>query len=167
MEDTTLVNKSKKNPYLGMGVVVIAIVAILAVGAITSQSRNKSATSMTASPAGAQHMQTTANPAMMAANDSYKNGEYSVIGSYVSPGGAEEVGVNLTIEDNIITAVEFEPKATRPISVKFQGIFAENYNEFVVGKNINEVKLDKVSGSSLTPKGFNDALDKIKAEAKV
>jgi hypothetical protein len=29
------------------------------------------------------------------------------------------------------------------------------------------VKLDKVSGSSLAPKGFNDAIEKIKAEAKV
>ena len=36
----------------------------------------------------------------------------------------------------------------------------------VVGKNIDEVAITKVAGSSLTPKGFTDALEKIKADAK-
>jgi hypothetical protein len=36
----------------------------------------------------------------------------------------------------------------------------------VVGKNISELQLTKVSGSSLTPQGFMDALEKIKAEAQ-
>lgn len=96
----------------------------------------------------------------------YKNGTYSVIGDYVSPGGDEEVGVTLTLTDDIITDVAFEVKAERPISVKMQEAFAADYKQFVVGKKIDEVELTKVSGSSLTPKGFNDALAKIKAEAK-
>jgi hypothetical protein len=41
-----------------------------------------------------------------------------------------------------------------------------DYKQYVVGKKIDEVQLTKVSGSSLTPQGFNDALAKIKAEAK-
>ncbi len=36
----------------------------------------------------------------------------------------------------------------------------------VVGKKIDEVQLTKVAGSSLTPKGFMDALEKVKTEAK-
>jgi hypothetical protein len=36
-----------------------------------------------------------------------------------------------------------------------------------VGKNINDLKLTKIAGSSLTPMGFNDAVAKIKMKAKV
>lgn len=98
---------------------------------------------------------------------SYKDGSYTMVGQYVSPGGDEEIGVTVTLKDNVITEAEVKPMATRPNSVTFQGIFAENYKPFVIGKNINDVKLDKVSGSSLSPKGFNDAIEKIKAEARV
>lgn len=97
----------------------------------------------------------------------YKDGTYTAVGTYISPGGDEEVGVTLTLKDNVITDATVEPKATRPNSVKFQGVFNENYKQFVVGKNINKVKLDKVSGSSLTPQGFMNALKQIKSQAKV
>ena len=40
-------------------------------------------------------------------------------------------------------------------------------NADIAAKNINEVKLDKISGSSLTPQGFNNALEKIKQQAGV
>jgi hypothetical protein len=36
----------------------------------------------------------------------------------------------------------------------------------VVGKNIDEVNLGKVSGSSLTPIGFNNAIEDIRSQAK-
>lgn len=97
----------------------------------------------------------------------YRNETYSAEGDYTSPGGDEHLMVKVTLQDGIITDAEVTPEATRPNSVKFQEIFAANFKPLVVGKNIDEVKLDKVSGSSLSPKGFNDALDKIKAQAKV
>lgn len=97
---------------------------------------------------------------------SYKDGSYSSIGSYTSPAGKEEVGVSLTLKNNIITDVTFTPKATNEVSIKLQGMFSVGYKELVVGKDINTVKLDKVSGSSLTPKGFNDAIEKIKLQAQ-
>jgi uncharacterized protein with FMN-binding domain len=97
---------------------------------------------------------------------SYKDGTYSSIGTYTSPAGKEEVGVSLTLRDNIITSVTFTPKATHEVSIKLQGMFSSGYKELVVGKDINTVKLDKVSGSSLTPKGFNDAIEKIKLQAQ-
>lgn len=108
---------------------------------------------------------TTQQPVVMT-NASYKNGNYSAVGDYMSPGGAEQVGVTVTLKDNVITDVTFEPKAQRPISARFQDTFAADYKQFVVGKKIDEVQLSKVSGSSLTPKGFNDALAKIKVQAK-
>lgn len=97
---------------------------------------------------------------------SYKDGTYSSTGEYTSPAGKEEVGVSLTLKNNIVTDVTFTPKATNEISVKLQTMFADGYKTLVVGKDINTVKLNKVSGSSLTPKGFNDAIEKIKLQAK-
>ncbi len=97
----------------------------------------------------------------------YRDGMYDAIGNYVSPGGDESIKVVITIKDNIISEAEVTPEATRPMSVKFQGKFVEGYKKKVVGKNINKIKLNKVSGSSLTPKGFNDAIQKIKKDSLV
>lgn len=95
----------------------------------------------------------------------YKNGTYTVIGQYVSPGGPEEIEVTVTLADGVIKESNVISKATLDGSKMFQGKFIEGYKPLVVGKKLNEVKLDKVSGSSLTPKGFNDAIEKIKQEA--
>lgn len=97
---------------------------------------------------------------------SYKDGEYSEMGGYTSPAGPEEIGVKLSIKDDVITAVTIEPKATHEFSVKWQGVFRDNVATAVVGKKLSEINLDKVAGSSLTPKGFNQALEKIKNQAK-
>lgn len=35
----------------------------------------------------------------------------------------------------------------------------------VVGRNIDEIKVGRIAGSSRTPDGFNAALERIKAEA--
>lgn len=96
----------------------------------------------------------------------YQDGEYMAVGSYTSPGGGETIDVTLTLQDNIVTAVEVTPNAKLPISKKYQGQFIEGYKELVLGKNIDEVELDVVSGSSLTPIGFENALEQIKAEAQ-
>ncbi|MEK7615166.1 MAG: hypothetical protein AAB431_02165 [Patescibacteria group bacterium] len=105
-------------------------------------------------------------PAEEAAARTYKNGTYSATGKYISPGGPEEFPVSLTITDDVITAAEVAVNSERPISQKFQGMFIADYKTFVVGKKVDEVNLTKVSGSSLTPKGFNDALAQIKTQAQ-
>lgn len=107
-----------------------------------------------------------ANDSMMNESSMYKDGTYEMVGNYVSPGGPETVGVTVTLANDVITDTTIEVQATRPTSKEKQEDFAANYKPMVIGKNIDEVVLTKVSGSSLTPKGFNDALEKIKAEAK-
>ncbi len=102
----------------------------------------------------------------MPSESMYRNGIYSVVGEYISPGGMESIGVTLTLVNGVITDSVVIPHAERPISVTMQADFTANYKTFVVGKNIDEVSLTKVSGSSLTPVGFNDALAKIKIEAQ-
>lgn len=96
----------------------------------------------------------------------YKNGTYEAVGNYTSPGGEEEVGVTVTIENGLIVDSTVEVLAERDASVKWQTAFSENHAEQVVGVSIYDVQIDKAGGSSLTPIGFMDALEKIKAEAE-
>ena len=97
----------------------------------------------------------------------YKDGVYSATGSYISPGGQETIGVSLTLKDDVVVDATATAQATRPESVKYQGKFVSGYKTLVVGKKLAEINLTKVSGSSLTPKGFMDALTKIETQAKV
>lgn len=162
MEENT-VQDTPKTPGMSKTaiVVVLVIVVVLAAGAYQF-TRTDSAT-MTATPSPVM----TQVPAMEEVSETvYKDGTYTIEGDYLSPGGEEQIGVTVTLKGDVIEDVTVEPKATRPTSVKFQGVFSENYRPLVLGKNIDEVELDVVSGSSLTPKGFNDAIEKIKMQAK-
>jgi hypothetical protein len=96
----------------------------------------------------------------------YADGTYSATGTYSSPAGKEEVPVTLTLVNGVITDASVSIAATNATSKQFQAVFSENFAALVVGKNIDDVNLSKVSGSSLTPKGFNDAISQIKGEAR-
>ncbi len=113
----------------------------------------------------AQKNSATTTPIITATNH-YKDGTYSATGNYTSPAGGEEVSVGITLVNNIVTDATFTGKATNPGSIFNQGHFKEGFKEKVVGKSIDDISLTVVNGSSLTPKGFMDALAKIKAEAK-
>jgi uncharacterized protein with FMN-binding domain len=93
----------------------------------------------------------------------FKDGIYTANGRYISPAGNEEVEITITLENNVITAAEFQGFATNPGSVFQQNNFAQGFEQEVIGRPISEVRLNVVNGSSLTPKGFNDALEKIKS----
>lgn len=95
----------------------------------------------------------------------YVNGTYSATGKYTSPAGAESVEVTLTLKEGVVTDAQFKGDAANPASVKWQGNFAAGFKDQVVGKSIEEIQLDVVNGSSLTPKGFMDAVSQVKAEA--
>ena len=98
----------------------------------------------------------------------YKDGTWKGEGSYAIPedGETEKIGVSVTLKDGIIVDSTVTEMANDNDSVKYQNIFIKNYKQYVTGKSIDEVKLDKVSGSSLTSAGFNAALDAMKLEAK-
>ncbi len=109
-------------------------------------------------------------PSALVDNQIYKNfkdGAYSATGSYMSPGGKDEIDVNLTLKDNVITDINAIAKPGDDISKKYMKMFRDNYKTLVVGKNISELKLDKVSGSSLTSIGFNDAISQIRVQSKI
>ena len=100
-------------------------------------------------------------------NYTFKDGTYSATGSYQAPSGTESIQVSLTVQGNVVTNVVVTPNAVNPMSARWQAKFVSGVSQAVVGKNLNEVNLTQVSGSSLTPKGFNSAVDQIKAQAKV
>lgn len=96
---------------------------------------------------------------------SYADGTYSATGGYTAPSGQEEVEVELTLADDIVTAVTVTPTATDRQAVGFQTQFAEGIADVVVGKDIDELDVSRVAGSSLTSGGFNAAVDDIKSQA--
>ena len=103
--------------------------------------------------------------ALAGSGGTYKDGTYSADGNYVSPNGTETVGVQLTLAAGKVTDVQITEHPSNPNTRKFQGQFAGGIAAQVVGRTIDELNVSKVSGSSLTSGGFNQALEKIKAEA--
>jgi len=96
----------------------------------------------------------------------YANGSYSANGDYQSPAGPEDISVTLIIQDDVITSATVVPQATNETSLNFQEKFAGGVVMEVVGMDLNELDgVSAISGSSLTPKGFNSALASIKAQA--
>ena len=107
----------------------------------------------------------TSDAPAAAAGGPYTDGDYSATGDYQSPGGPEKIDVKVTLKGDIVTAVTVTPTATSGQAQRYQGEFADGVAAVVVGKKIDELKVDKVAGSSLTSDGFNAAIETIKADA--
>jgi uncharacterized protein with FMN-binding domain len=103
---------------------------------------------------------------LASSGSAYKDGTYSADGNYVSPNGTETVGVELSLADGIVTDVNITQHPSNPNTRKFQGEFAGGIAGQIVGKNIDQLNVSKVAGSSLTSGGFNQAVEKIKQEAQ-
>ncbi|ORM30255.1 calcium-binding protein [Williamsia sp. 1135] len=104
----------------------------------------------------------------VAAVSPYADGEYTAVGTYTSPGGEQELGVTVTLSNSVITALTLDTSDAQGPSAGFQNNFDLGVTDkgLVVGKSIDDLEISKVSGSSLTSIGFNDAIDQIKAEAQ-
>lgn len=95
----------------------------------------------------------------------YKDGEYTAEGSYQTPETVETISVTLTLEDDVVTAVEVTGDPQAPETERFQGQFIDGISDIVVGKKLDELDIDRVAGSSLTSGGFNQAVETIKTRA--
>lgn len=164
-------NGSKK--WIMIAAVVAVIIIIAAAGGYFLTKNKSTQTVETQVPGDSMNSATdeTAQPTQEPTSSgsgktqSYKDGSYSATGTYSYHSGTEQVGVKLTLKNGVITDVTVTPMAKAPTSKAMQADFAANYKPMVVGKDIDKLSLGKVSGSSLTPKGFNDALDQIKSQA--
>ncbi|MEB7448526.1 hypothetical protein [Arthrobacter koreensis] len=101
-----------------------------------------------------------------ATSGEYQDGEYTATGSYIPPSNTkEEVTVSLTLADGVVTDLQVSTSGNHPTSKRYQAEFTNGVQQEVVGKPLDEVKVDKVASSSLTSSGFNKAQDEIKSEA--
>ena len=169
-------NKSNKNIGIIIGVIVLSVVGVVTffVGKKSTQlAQASSVTPQVTIPVIPNTTHTPPVPVQIPPVDTtkkvsyaYKNGTYSATGTYDSPGGQDTLGVKITLANDIVTDVSIVEGASDPISQKYQDKFVSGYKQYVVGKKIVDINLTKVSGSSLTPTGFNDALTQIKSQAK-
>lgn len=132
-------------------------------GTATGSAEESTAPAPPAAPAPDSSLE--ADTGADSATGAYADGDYSATGEYQSPAGEEQVGVSVTLEDDIVTGVTVKPMAENPNSVRYQTAFAGNVAEVVVGVDIDDLAVDKVAGSSLTSDGFNAAIEQIKDDA--
>jgi uncharacterized protein with FMN-binding domain len=148
--------------------VLALVVVVIAGGGYVYASNNKNQEAAVAqAPTPSTPVDTTVVPTVTAPVAlKYKDGTYTAIGEYHAPSGSESINVSLTIKDDVISDATVTGTAKNPASKMNQDKFISGYKALVVGKKVDDVNLSNVSGSSLTPMGFNTALEQIKTEAK-
>ncbi|WP_382309622.1 hypothetical protein [Herbiconiux sp. UC225_62] len=122
-------------------------------------------TSAASTPSASSSAGSTADAGTSSGSSTYADGTYDAKGNYISPNGKEEVDVSVTLAGDVITAVTVTPEATNPTAIQYQTQFADGIAAVVVGKDIDEIDVSRVAGSSLTSGGFNEAIEAIKADA--
>lgn len=155
-------------PTTGVRKTVITIVAVvlivLIITAAVATSPRKKVIAVTAT--NSQTNTSPSTPAAAGSTSDYKDGTYSATGSYESPGGTQQITVDITLHNDIITNTAASPGAQDPTSESYESAFIASYKSLVVGKNINSVSALRMSGASLTLQGFDDAITQIENQAR-
>lgn len=157
--------EGKLHPGIAALIVIVFIGIVTSVVVVVQNNQNDTPNESATTQSSDNSSQNTGNTSSDVS--SYKDGTYSATGSYVSPGGRESIELTVTIKDGVITSTELKQNANDGDAKQYQAAFAGGYKDLVVGKKVDEVKLSRVAGSSLTSNGFNDALDQIKEDAGV
>jgi uncharacterized protein with FMN-binding domain len=95
----------------------------------------------------------------------YTDGTYVAEGGYTAPSGLAAITVSITVSDDAVSWVHVAPGTFVGDPFTFQDQFAKAVPDLVLGKDLDEVSVSRVAGSSLTSEAFNRAIDKIKTEA--
>lgn len=95
----------------------------------------------------------------------YTDGTYTADGSYQTPETVESITVTLTIADGVVKDVEVTGDPQARETEEYQSKFISGIADEVVGVPLDELKVSRVSGSSLTSGGFNAAVESIKEQA--
>lgn len=95
----------------------------------------------------------------------YIDGTYAADGNYTAPSGLALITVSIKVTDDVVSWVHVAPGTFVGEPFMFQDQFAQAVPDLVVGKDLDEVSVSRVAGSSLTSQAFNQAIDKIKSEA--
>jgi uncharacterized protein with FMN-binding domain len=175
-------NGSNSKKWIMIAVAVVVILAIAGGGFLflsnkeenspsemtegaNSTNNNEQATQPTSVP-DAMTSESPSATDTASTSSAYKDGTYSAVGNYQTHGGPESIAVKITLSNGVVTAVVVTEQPKDQMSKMMQEDFIANFKPMVVGKNIDSIKLGKVSGSSLTPMGFNAAVETIKTQAK-
>lgn len=159
-ETSSSSSKGGSSKYL----VIVAVIIILAVAGYAYETQMK-AKPVAMAPEKKVAAATVA-PSPSKAMAMYKDGTYSAEGDYVTHVGPKHIKVTITLANDIITAATVVNEADDAMSVHYQDSFISGYKPLVIGKDITKVHLTKVALSSLTPNGFNSALQNIEQQAK-
>jgi hypothetical protein len=171
--------RTARSVQLSAGLAALALtVAVSACSAeqadTTSTSNDPSTTPSAATPtaagtptAGAAASAAPEAPAEPTQEDalSYRDGQYSATGWY--GGLPSHQDVTLTVENDTVTAVEINTPAEDDTSLGYQQRFADALPTAIVGRNIDELAVDRLAGSSGCSEGFMNALDEIRADAAI
>ena len=95
----------------------------------------------------------------------YSDGTYTASGAYQTPSTVEEIEVTITLEGDVITAVEVVGDPSVPESRENQAKFIGGIADAVVGQKIDDIEATKDAGSALTSRDFNKTLEEIRTEA--
>lgn len=150
-----------------VGIIVVVLLIAATTAAIVWSANNATKETETSVSTTSPSPSTASEENDSASSSQYKGGSYSADGTYQTPGGGESIGVSVTLsDDGTITDATATPEGKTGESQEFQSKFVSGFKSQVVGKKIDEVSLSRVAGSSLTPNGFNNAIDDIQDQAK-
>ena len=136
---------------------IAAAAATVVLAGCSSSDREPSRATSTSSP------RSTQGPEQEAQAGSYRDGTYEATGWY--GGLPSHHDVTLTIADDLITDVTVSTPAEDPTSLEYQQAFAAALPDEVIGRDVDEVQIDRLAGASGCPDGFMDALEQIKTQA--
>lgn len=161
-------SNDNKNKKIVTGFIVVFSVVILAVAVNMWQKHENASSTATASTHQSSNVDagtSTATTATSNAGGSYKDGAFTATTSYPTPGGDGQMTIQLTVKSNAVTDINIQQAAVNHVSQEYENRFESAYKYYVVGKNLQDINLSRVSGASLTTAGFNDALTQIKSKA--
>lgn len=148
-----------------VAVIVIVLLAAATAGGVYVFNQNNESSDTSADQTPTTSSPSSKTPTTSSSSGTYKDGTYSATGGYISPGGNESIDVTLAIADGKITTASATTHPATSTSSQYQSEFTGSFKSLVVGKSVDEIRLSRVAGSSLTSNGFNDALEQIKDEA--
>ena len=164
----------------GLVVILLATGTYMAMGSsktetatVLDTTQTASLLAVTVSPSAESAGATTPQPTRVSqtslVTSLYKDGTYIASGTYNTPEGkTETIAVSVTLKNDVIVDSRVTPTTSNDHeSQRYQKQFIAGYKQLVTGKKITSVNLSVVSGSSLTSSGWNSAVARIEAQAKV
>lgn len=156
-----------------VAIIVAVLIPVAVVGAVVMKQNDNDGDDVvqTTTPTTSAGVESTNPAANVGTNTTsttaaYTDGTYQATGSYMTPEGTQSILVSLVVANDIVTQATVTSQATGGTSKMWQAKFISGVQAQVVGKKLASLHLTKVSGSSLTPIGFNSAVSDIQNQAK-